>query len=131
MPVADNIDDVVWDRLQNRQVDSYLNSRTSGTYLPSQSPAEGLQYTRSSLKLGQEMHKAYKIGDVLEGVAMKEFRGISGIRPDFVDFSTRTIYELKPFNPRAIQQGWNQLYNYQDLFQQKYGGTWKIVLDAY
>lgn len=91
----------------------------------------GVQYTKSSLQLGQQMHKAYKVGDVVEGVAMKEFRGIPGIRPDFVDFSTKTIYELKPFNPRAMQQGWNQLNKYQNLFQQKYGGTWKTVLDTY
>jgi len=92
---------------------------------------EGVQYTKSTLQLGQQMHKAYKIGDVVEGIAMKEFRSIPGIRPDFVDFSTKTIYELKPFNPRAMQQGWNQLNKYQNLFQQKYGGTWKTVLDTY
>jgi len=62
---------------------------------------------------------------------MKEFREILGIRPDFVDFSTKTIYELKPFNPRAMQQGWKQLYKYQSLFEQNYGGTWNIVLDTY
>ena len=64
-----------------------------------------MQYTKSSLKLGQEMHKAYKVG----ANEVKEFRGIKGIRPDFVDFSTKTIYELKPFNPRAMQQGTKQL----------------------
>jgi len=57
--------------------------------------------------------------------------GISGIIPDFVDFSTKTIYELKPFNPRAMQQDWEQLYKHQSLFEQNYGGTWKIVLDSY
>jgi hypothetical protein len=91
----------------------------------------GVQYTKSSLQLGQQMHKAYKLGEVVEGVAIKEFRGIPGIRPDFVDFSTKTIYELKPFNPRAMQQGLNQLNKYQNLFQQKYGGVWKTVLDTY
>jgi len=91
----------------------------------------GVQYTKSTLQLGQQMHKAYKVGDVVEGEAMKEFRGIPGIRPDFVDFRTKTIYELKPFNPRAMQQGWNQLNKYQNLFQQTYGGTWKIILDPY
>ena len=88
-------------------------------------------YTKSNLQLGQQMHKAYKINDVIDGTAMKEFRGIPGIRPDFVDFSTKTIYELKPFNPKAMQQGWKQLYKYQSLFQQKYGGTWNIILDTY
>lgn len=82
-------------------------------------------------RLGQEMHKAYKAVDVVEGVAMKEFRGVPGIRPDFVDFSTQSIYELKPYNPRAMQQGWGQLNKYQNLFQQKYGGTWNTILDTY
>jgi hypothetical protein len=77
------------------------------------------------------MHKAYKIGNVVEGIAIKEFRRIPGIRPDFVDLSTKTIYELKPFNPRAMQQGWKQLNKYQDLFQKEYGGIWKMVLDTY
>jgi hypothetical protein len=86
-----------------------------------------VQYTKSSLQLGQQMHKAYKVG--ANGV--KEFRGIKGIRPDFVDFSTKTIYELKPFNPRAMQQGMKQLDKYKSLFEQNYGGTWKTVLDTY
>ena len=35
---------------------------------------EGVQYTKSSLKLGQEMHKAYK----MEANGIKEFRLMSG-----------------------------------------------------
>lgn len=88
-------------------------------------------FTKSSTQLGQQMHKAYKAADVVDGVAWKEFRRIPGIRPDFVDFSTRTIYELKPFNPNAMWRGMDQLYKYQSIFQQKYGGTWNIVLDTY
>lgn len=88
-------------------------------------------YTKSNLRLGQEMHKAYKVNDVIDGVAMKEFRDILGIRPDFVDFRTKTIYELKPFNPKAMRQGWKQLYKYQKFFQQKYGETWNFILDTY
>lgn len=83
------------------------------------------------MKLGQQMHKAYRISDELEGIAVKEFREIPGIRPDFVDFSTKTIYELKPFNPRAMRQGWRQLDKYQSLFEQNFGGTWNIILDVY
>ncbi len=91
----------------------------------------GVQYTKSSLKLGQEMHTAYKAG-LADGVTtFKEFTGIKGIRPDFVDFGTKTIYELKPFNPRQIQLGTKQLNNYKSLFEQNYGGTWKTVLDHY
>lgn len=62
---------------------------------------------------------------------MKEFRGIPGIRPDFVDLSTKTIYELKPNNPRAIKQGLKQLEKYKTIFEQQRGGTWKTVLDTY
>jgi len=77
------------------------------------------------------MHKAYKVGDVIEGIAMKEYGGISGIRPDFVDFSTKTVYELKPYNPRAMKQGLKQLEKYKLLLEEKHGGVWKTVLDTY
>lgn len=80
-------------------------------------------YTKSNLKLGQQMHKMYKINEVVEGVAVKEYGKIKGIRPDFVDFRTNTIYELKPNNPRAIKQGWKQLHKYQQMFQQEYGSN--------
>lgn len=87
----------------------------------------GIQYTKSSLSLGREVHTAYKAG-LADGVTtFKEFTGIKGIRPDFVDFGTKTIYELKPFNPRGIQLGKKQLNNYRE-----YPGTiWKTVLDHY
>jgi hypothetical protein len=91
----------------------------------------GAQYTKSSLKLGQQMHKAYKVRLENKITTFKEFRGIKGIRPDFVDLSTKTIYELKPFNPRSIQMGTQQLSKYKFLFEQKYGGTWNTVLDFY
>jgi hypothetical protein len=94
--------------------------------------AKGLKYTKSTMKIGQEMHAAYKVADVVEGVALKEYRGIKGIRPDFVDFSTKTIYELKPFNPRAMKAGEKQLTNYKAAFEAAYPGTvWKTVLDTY
>lgn len=73
----------------------------------------------------------YKAGLADEVKTFKEFRRIKGIRPDFVDFNTRTIYELKPYNPRSIKAGINQLDKYQKIFQKKYGGKWKIVLDTY
>ncbi|GAB3351388.1 hypothetical protein GCM10027566_09620 [Arachidicoccus ginsenosidivorans] len=92
---------------------------------------EGEEFTKSSLKLGQQMHKEYKVEDVVEGIAVKEYRGIPGIRPDFVNFSTKTIYELKPNNPRAIKQGYKQLAKYKGIFEKQLGGTWKTVLDTY
>lgn len=48
-----------------------------------------------------------------------------------VDFSTQTIYELKPFNPGAMKQGMQQLEKYKALFEKTFGGTWKTVLDTY
>ncbi len=91
---------------------------------------EGVQYTKSSLKLGQEMHQAYKVG--AEGI--KEFRLPSGRRIDFLDIKNSTIYELKPFNPRAIKAGENQLNIYMKELQsmpQFKGINWKTVLDTY
>ena len=92
----------------------------------------GVQYTKSSLALGREVHAGYKVAEHAPALGrFKEFTGIKGIRPDFVDFGTKTIYELKPFNPRGIQLGTKQLNNYKSLFEQNYGGTWKTVLDHY
>ncbi|GAA4314436.1 hypothetical protein GCM10023143_25290 [Compostibacter hankyongensis] len=51
------------------------------------------------------MHKSYEIG--AEGI--KEFRLPSGRRIDFLDIKNSTIYELKPFNPRAIEEGFQTL----------------------
>ncbi|MBQ5865001.1 MAG: hypothetical protein IIW66_06395, partial [Bacteroidales bacterium] len=44
---------------------------------------------------------------------------------------TRTIYELKPNNPRAIKRGHKQLETYKKRFEQEYGGEWNIILDLY
>ncbi len=51
----------------------------------------------------------------------KECKKIPGIVPDFVDFNTRTIYELKPNNPRQVKQGLKQLAKYKAKFEAKYG----------
>ena len=82
--------------------------------------------TKSSLKYGQYMHRLYHLGE--EG---KEYSKIKGIRPDFVEVKTRTIYELKPNNPRAIKRGHKQLETYKKRFEQEYGGEWNTVLDLY
>ena len=60
-------------------------------------------------RLGQQMHKAYKAGDVLDGVRIKEYMLPSRKRIDFIDLEKKIIYELKPNNPRAIKQGDKQL----------------------
>lgn len=92
----------------------------------------GAAYTRSSLEFGQRMHAEYKLADVIPGVAIKEYRGINGIRPDFVDFNTRTIFELKPNNPRQISAGNAQLAKYKIVFENQYPGTtWNTILNTY
>lgn len=76
------------------------------------------------------MHKGYKVG--ADGI--KEFRLPSGKRIDFLDIKNSTIYELKPFNPRAMQQGQRQLNMYMQELQtmpQFKGINWKTVLDTY
>lgn len=93
-----------------------------------------LQYTKSNLKLGREMHSAYKAKDVIENIATKEFRLPSGRRIDFLDIQNQTIYELKPFNPRAMKAGEKQLQMYKtelESMQQFQGIKWKTVLDTY
>ena len=80
-------------------------------------------YTKSSLSAGREIHNGYKIG--VEGA--KEYRGIKGMRPDFVDFKNATIYELKPNNPRSINQGIKQLQKYNKAL----GGGFNMVLELY
>jgi hypothetical protein len=90
----------------------------------------GVQYTKSSLKLGQEMHKAYKV----DADGIKEFRLPSGKRIDFLDINNGTLYELKPFNPRGIQMGTKQLNTYMQKLQTMprfQGYQWTTVLDFY
>ena len=92
-------------------------------------------YTKSNLKLGQQMHKAYHAGEI-----GKEFRLPSGRRIDYLDINNGIIYELKPNNPRAIKQGERQLRMYYEELQnpatiQKFpmlkGINWKTKLDTY
>lgn len=90
------------------------------------------QFTKSSLKLGRQVHRTYKanLHNPAKGL-YKEFTGVKGVRPDFVDFNKRVIYELKPNNPAQIKAGWRQLGRYKSAFEQQYGGQWKTVLDLY
>ncbi|MFC7526755.1 DUF6443 domain-containing protein [Parapedobacter sp. GCM10030251] len=107
-----------------------------GSYLTLRFAAKtSTQFTKSSLQLGQQMHKAYHAGKV-----GKEFRLLSGKRIDYLDVENGIIYELKPNNPRAILQGQKQLQMYLQELQspamlQKYpqfkGVQWRIVLDTY
>lgn len=95
---------------------------------------EGSQFTKSSLQLGQQMHKAYKAGLADKVNTFKEFTLPSGKRIDFLDVKNGIIYELKPNNPRAILQGQKQLQIYMKELQSipRYQGiNWRTVLDTY
>jgi hypothetical protein len=87
------------------------------------------EYTKSSLKMGQDIHRSYHAGE-----AGKEFRLPSGKRIDFLDTNNRTIYELKPYNPRSIQLGTKQLNIYLHELQtipEYKGYIWQKVLEFY
>ena len=86
--------------------------------------------SNSSLKHGQEIHKMYKVND-LGNDMIKEYRGIKGCRPDFVDFQNYIIYELKPYNPQGVRNGIKQLERYKRLFELKTGATWDTFIDFY
>jgi len=94
----------------------------------------GLSYTKSNLKLGQEMHKAYKAGLADKINTFKEFRLPSGKRIDFLDKTNGIIFELKPFNPRGFREGQKQLNRYKSELEQIpdfKGINWRTVLDTY
>lgn len=91
----------------------------------------GAGFSRSSLSLGQQMHRAYRASDVLPGVRMKEYvlKGVG--RVDFIDLEKKIIYELKPNNPRAIQEGMKQLQTYKTEVERLFGSGFKTVLETY
>ncbi|KJS89480.1 hypothetical protein [Desulfosporosinus sp. BICA1-9] len=100
----------------------------------SEGAGKAVPYTKSTMKLGQEMHKAYK-ADLADGITkFKEYILPSGKRIDFIDFETKTIHELKPYNPRAMKAGEKQLDQYLQEIQgnvEKFGEGWKVQLDTY
>lgn len=92
------------------------------------------EYMRSNLKLGRDIHNAYKAEEVTQGLGRKEFRLPSGKRIDYIDIENKTIYVLKPFNPQQIKAGEKQLQMYMEELQAmpEYKGIqWKKVLDVY
>lgn len=88
-------------------------------------------YTKSSLKYGRDVHNLYRVKEADGVMKIKECTKISKIRPDFVDFDSKTIYELKPNNPRGIRSGLKQLAKYKAAYESRYGCNWKTVLDLY
>ena len=83
-------------------------------------------FTKSSASVGRKIHKGYKATDEFNE-AYKEYRKIKGIRPDYVDFDNKIIYELKPMNPRSVKQGIKQLKEYNE----RLGGGFRMQLELY
>lgn len=83
-------------------------------------------YTKSSASIGRKIHKGYKATKEFN-LDWKEYKKIKGIRPDYVDFNTRTIYELKPMNLRGVKSGVKQLRKYNKAL----GGGFKMRLELY
>ena len=102
------------------------------TFKPSMEiPVNERGYTKSSLKLGREVHKEYKASEINGSTRRKEFVLPSGRRVDFIDFENQTVYELKPNNPKQIKLGVKQLQGYIEEINAEFGGNWKGVLDTY
>ena len=90
------------------------------------------EYTKSSLKMGQDMHKMYKADIANQTKKIKEFVLQSKKRIDFIDFDSGTISELKPYNPRAIKSGYRQLEMYLREVQTEFPNIdWQTQLDVY
>jgi RHS repeat-associated protein len=96
--------------------------------------AKELRFTKSNLKLGRQVHKNYKIGLADEINTFKEYYLPSRKRIDFLDVTNGIIYELKPFNPRAIKLGQKQLDIYVEELKTipRYKDIeWKKILETY
>jgi RHS repeat-associated protein len=79
--------------------------------------------TKSSLSIGRLEHSSYKVTEIglsIAGQGGKEFTGLKGIRPDYVNINKGlqqiVIDEYKPNNVLSIQKGLNQLENYKNVF---------------
>ena len=83
-------------------------------------------FTKSTANAGRKIHAGYKATENFSSIG-KEYRKIKGIRPDYIDFNTKTIYELKPMNPRGIRDGILQLQKYNKAL----GGGFTLRLELY
>jgi len=84
--------------------------------------------------LGKNVHKEYKIGDVDNISKFKEYTLPSGKRVDFIDFKSKVIYELKPYNPAQMKKGTKQLAGYLNEIKNNeniFGSGWSSILDTY
>jgi hypothetical protein len=88
--------------------------------------------TVSNCSIGIDMHKLYK-ADIADGITkFKEFVLPGRRKIDFLDFDTKTIYELKPNNVRAIKAGLRQLERYKKEIEKLYPNIkWKTKIETY
>ena len=70
--------------------------------------------TKSTRTDGIKIHNGYKYGSGFVD-DYKEYKKVSGIRPDYYDVDANIIYELKPYNPRAARAGIRQLQKYNKV----------------
>ena len=81
-------------------------------------------FTKSEKGKGVLIHNGYKNGTGFNS-SFKEYTKKKGIRPDYYDGNT--IFELKPFNPRAAKAGIRQLRKYNNML----GGGKVMRLEMY
>jgi hypothetical protein len=93
-----------------------------------------VQYTKSNLRLGQQIHKSYKAAIADKINLRKEYKLPSGRKIDFLDRANGKVYELKPNNPRAIKAGMKQLEMYINELKtmpEYKNVNWEGILEVY
>ena len=83
-------------------------------------------FTKSTRSAGRKIHNGYKAGPSFRE-DYKEYRKVKGIRPDYYNPKTKTIYEFKPYNPRSAKAGVKQLKKYK----KKIGKRSNVRLEFY
>ena len=76
---------------------------------------------------GRTAHREWDPGEGFQ----KEVRLPSGRRADAVNAETRTVKELKPNNPRAVQCGERQVECYRQELEQSTGQEWTSAVETY
>lgn len=77
------------------------------------------KFTVSNLKDGRKIHKLFMDnGMTITG---------SRLRVDGLNKTTKTVFELKPYNIRNARKGVKQILNYKDTL----GGGYKMVIVLY
>ena len=80
---------------------------------------------------GIQKHKEWNYGQNKKTIFKEVKLGNAG-RADAVDFGNHIVYELKPNNPRAIRQGWQQLNRYAEALEKlEPGSQWIKILITY